>query len=87
MVIDAPQPQAGLIDGDAICTSIAAASIVAKVTRDRRMCQLDLNDGRYGFAEHKGYGTPRHLAALRSHGPCAEHRRCFSPVQIASGVD
>jgi ribonuclease HII len=79
-VTELSMPQIGLIDGDALCLSIAAASIVAKVTRDRIMVQLDLIENRYGFAAHKGYGTISHLAALRTHGPCAAHRRCFAPV-------
>ena len=73
-------PQVGLIDGDARCLSIAAASIVAKVTRDRIMTELEQYETRYGFAEHKGYGTTGHLDALRRFGPSAAHRRCFAPV-------
>lgn len=85
MLLDAaltelPLPQVGIIDGDATCLSIAAASVIAKVTRDRIMVELDRVDARYGFAAHKGYGTASHLAALRLHGPCASHRRCFAPV-------
>lgn len=79
-VTELPMPQVGLIDGDARCLSIAAASIVAKVTRDRLMIELDRAEIRYGFAVHKGYGTAAHLAALREHGPCSAHRRCFAPV-------
>lgn len=86
-VTELPLPQVGLIDGDARCLSIAAASIIAKVTRDRLMVELDLVENLYGFAAHKGYGTPSHLAALRIHGPCAAHRRCFAPViQVLAGV-
>jgi ribonuclease HII len=80
MVIESDLPQVGIIDGDARCLSIAAASIVAKVTRDRLMCRLHEQDGRYGFARHKGYGTAVHLAALQQYGPCASHRRSFAPV-------
>jgi ribonuclease HII len=76
-------PQIGLIDGDALCLSIAAASIVAKVTRDRFMRELDDRFAIYGFAQHAGYGTARHLEALDSHGPCHEHRRSFAPVQAS----
>jgi len=77
-------PQTGLIDGDALCLSIAAASIVAKVTRDRYMCELDGRFAVYGFAQHAGYGTARHLEALNCHGPCHEHRRSFAPVQASA---
>jgi ribonuclease HII len=66
-----------VVDGDALCPSIAAASVLAKVHRDRRMCELDLAYPQYGFAKHKGYATPEHLAALRQHGPCPLHRRSF----------
>jgi ribonuclease HII len=74
-------PQIGLIDGDARCLSIAAASIVAKVTRDRLMCSLHAQDDRYGFDQHVGYGTPEHLRALAKYGPAEAHRRSFSPVR------
>ena len=73
-------PQKNLVDGDARCASVAAASIVAKVTRDRIMLQLDKQFPEYGFARHKGYATPDHLAALDRHGPCPVHRRSFSGV-------
>ena len=69
-----------MIDGDAKCLSIAAASILAKVVRDRIMARLDRVWPLYGFAQHKGYGTPEHLAALREHGPCPLHRWSFAPV-------
>jgi len=75
-----PCPQKNLVDGDARCASVAAASIVAKVTRDRIMVELDKQFPEYGFARHKGYGTPDHLAALDRHGPCAVHRRTFAGV-------
>jgi ribonuclease HII len=75
-----PCPQRNLVDGDARCASVAAASIVAKVTRDRIMLEADAKFPEYGFARHKGYGTPDHLAALDRHGPCPLHRRSFSGV-------
>lgn len=72
-----PGEERGIIHGDALCYSIAAASIVAKVTRDRMMAQLDSRYPGYGFAQHKGYGTAQHIQALREMGPCPEHRRTF----------
>jgi ribonuclease HII len=72
-----PCPQRNLIDGDARCASVAAASIVAKVTRDRIMLEADRAFPEYGFARHKGYATAEHLAALDRHGPCPLHRRSF----------
>lgn len=72
-----------IIDGDALVASIAAASIIAKVTRDRLMLRLDLAYPAYGFAAHMGYGTARHLAALSAHGPCPAHRLSFAPVRLA----
>jgi ribonuclease HII len=69
-----------IIGGDAKCLSIAAASIIAKVTRDRLMKELDLTHPGYGFAAHKGYGTAAHAAALHRLGPCAEHRKSFKPI-------
>ena len=74
-------PQTALVKGDARSYSIAAASVVAKVTRDRLMAEYDRRWPAYGFAEHKGYGTARHLAALAQHGPCPIHRRSFAPVR------
>ena len=74
-------PQTPLIDGDARSYSIAAASVIAKVTRDRIMIEYDRQYPGYGFAEHKGYMTPRHMAALGELGPCILHRRSFSPVR------
>ena len=73
-------PQRNLIDGDARCASVAAASIIAKVTRDRLMLDADRTFPEYGFARHKGYATPEHLAALDRLGPCPLHRRTFSGV-------
>lgn len=80
-VTDLGIPQVGLIDGDARCLSIAAASIVAKVTRDRLMISLHEVDCRYGLDQHVGYGTRAHLGALREYGPAEFHRRSFRPVQ------
>ena len=71
-------PHTPLIKGDARSYSIAAASVLAKVTRDRIMVELDRQYPAYGFAEHKGYATPRHLASMSQHGPCAIHRRSFT---------
>jgi ribonuclease HII len=79
-VLDLGCPQSGPIDGDALSTSVAAASIVAKVTRDRVMVALGQEDPRYGFELHKGYCSAFHKARLAEHGPCLHHRRCFSPV-------
>ena len=67
----------GIIHGDAVCYSIAAASILAKVTRDRLMRELDAQYPQYGFAKNKGYGTAEHIAALKQYGPCPAHRRSF----------
>ncbi|MBQ7656519.1 MAG: ribonuclease HII [Clostridia bacterium] len=72
-----PGEERGIIHGDALCYSIAAASIIAKVTRDRQMEELDRLYPGYGFAKHKGYGTAQHIAALKDLGPCPEHRRSF----------
>ncbi len=69
-----------VIGGDAIVASIAAASIVAKVSRDRLMCRLALDHPGYGFESHKGYAVPEHLAALRRLGPTIHHRRLFAPI-------
>lgn len=75
-----------LVKGDAKCLSIAAASIVAKVTRDRLMTALAKDYPGYGFERHKGYGTPEHKAALTRLGVTPEHRRSFRPVQLALGL-
>ena len=75
-----PYPEQAIIDGDARSLSIAAASIVAKVYRDRLMGECDARYPEYGFAAHKGYGSAAHLAALDVHGPCPLHRRSFGPV-------
>jgi ribonuclease HII len=69
-----------IVDGDAKVKAISAASIIAKVTRDRMLVELHALFPQYGFASHKGYSTPEHLEALRTHGPCVHHRRHFAPV-------
>jgi ribonuclease HII len=79
-VRDFPWPQQAVVKGDSLSLSIAAASIIAKVARDRRMLELDAALPQYGFACHKGYGTAAHLAALQQHGPSPHHRRSFQPV-------
>lgn len=75
--------QTALVKGDSRSFSIAAASVLAKVTRDREMVAWDARWPEYGFAVHKGYPTPNHLAALKTHGPCAIHRRSFAPVRAS----
>jgi ribonuclease HII len=74
-------PQTPLVSGDALSFSIAAASILAKVSRDRLMVQLDETYPGYGFAQHKGYGTAEHLAAIKAHGACPIHRQSFAPFR------
>lgn len=74
-------PYLSLIRGDQLSASIAAASIIAKVERDRLMDELDRHYPHYGFTKHKGYATPEHLEALQTHGPCPIHRRSFAPVK------
>lgn len=69
-----------IVKGDRDVKSISAASIIAKTTRDALLRELDRTYPQYGFAQHKGYGTPEHLAALDRHGPCPVHRRSFAPV-------
>lgn len=76
-------PQEPLIKGDARCAVVAAASIVAKVYRDALLEELDRQDPRYGFASHKGYSTPEHLAALEQYGPCVHHRAHWARVQAS----
>ena len=78
--LDCELPQRALIHGDALSASIAAASIIAKVERDRLVSEWDPVFPVYGLASNKGYSTPRHLAALREHGPCPLHRQSFAPV-------
>ncbi len=82
-VRDFPLPQTALVGGDGLSFSIAAASVLAKVTRDHVMLEMDARYPAYGFAKHKGYGTAAHLAALRTHGPCPIHRHSFQPVREA----
>ena len=74
-------PSKAVVQGDATVPAISAASILAKVTRDAAMCDLHVQRPEYGFDRHKGYHTPEHLAALQRHGPCAFHRRTFSPIR------
>lgn len=73
-------PNVAVWKGDQVVTAISAASIIAKVTRDRIMLELDLKYPQYGFAKHKGYITAAHTAALQEHGPCVEHRTSFSNI-------
>jgi ribonuclease HII len=79
-----PCPARAVIKGDGISMSIAAASIVAKVTRDRLMARLDALHPGYGFASHAGYPTPAHFEALTTLGPCPDHRRSYAPVRAAA---
>ena len=76
-----PWPYEALVKGDARSLSIAAASVIAKVTRDRMMLEYDAQFPEYGFARHKGYPSPQHLKALTEHGACALHRRSYGPVR------
>ena len=76
-------PSLGMWKGDQVVACVAAASIIAKVTRDKLMTELDASYPGYGFAAHKGYGTPAHQAALAALGPCAEHRLTYRNVQVA----
>ncbi len=80
MRLDHPCAQTKLFYGDALCISIAAASVIAKVHRDAMMRELHETYPQYGLASHKGYGTPEHRRALAEHGPCPLHRRSFGPV-------
>jgi ribonuclease HII len=79
-VRDFPVHHVALVEGDSLSYSIAAASIIAKVTRDRLMVALGQEFPQYGFESHKGYCTPQHQETLRVHGPCPHHRRSFAPV-------
>ena len=79
-----PYPGQAIIGGDDTVAQISAASIIAKVTRDRAMIELDKQYPLYGFAQHKGYGTKQHLAALKAHGITPEHRLSFAPVKCHS---
>jgi ribonuclease HII len=76
-------PAEAIVKGDATVAAISAASIVAKVHRDALLAALHAQHPAYGFAGHKGYATPEHLAALRVHGACVAHRRSFAPVRAA----
>lgn len=80
-------PQKAIVHGDALSASIAAASLIAKTTRDRHMCEMDKKYPGYGFSSHKGYPTPEHLQALRKMGPLPIHRRSFGPVQKSLQID
>jgi ribonuclease HII len=80
-------PQKGIVHGDALSASIAAASIIAKTTRDAHMIEMDRKYAGYGFAAHKGYPTPEHLNALKTHGPLPIHRKSFGPVREVLGLD
>jgi ribonuclease HII len=82
-----PMAQRGVVKGDRHCAAIAAASIVAKVTRDRLMDLLHTDDPRYGFDRHKGYATAEHLAAVARHGYSAAHRRSFRPPTLFDALD
>ena len=75
-----PIPHRAIVSGDSLSLSIAAASVMAKVTRDRLLVKLAVQYPNYGFERHKGYGTQAHLAALHCHGPCPAHRKSFAPV-------
>jgi ribonuclease HII len=79
-------PAVAIVKGDAKVAAISAASILAKVERDRLCDTLHVQHPDYGFASHKGYPTPAHLAALQRHGPCAAHRMSFGPVRAAQGL-
>ncbi|MCF6311352.1 MAG: ribonuclease HII [Verrucomicrobiales bacterium] len=81
-----PVEHRGVIKGDTLSLSIAAASIIAKVERDRIMRAYAIKYPQYGFEKHKGYGTKVHLEGLRNYGPCAIHRKSFAPVAEASGA-
>jgi ribonuclease HII len=78
-----PCPAEALVCGDRLDPAIMAASILAKVARDRLMCNLHARYPQYGFDRHKGYPSAAHLAALTLHGPCPQHRRSFAPVRMA----
>ena len=82
-----PHPQKGIVHGDALSASIAAASIIAKTTRDAQMVELDRLYAGYGFASHKGYPTAQHLQVLKERGVLPIHRRSFAPVRAALGLD
>jgi ribonuclease HII len=81
MRLNLPLHQETIVRGDSKCLSIAAASIVAKVVRDIAMLKFDGAYSQYGFRQHKGYGTQKHMAALKIFGPCPIHRRSFAPIK------
>ncbi|MCE0802062.1 MULTISPECIES: ribonuclease HII [Buttiauxella] len=81
-----PMPSLAVVKGDSRVAEISAASIIAKVTRDREMAELDLSFPQYGFAQHKGYPTAFHLEKLAEHGATEHHRRSFAPVKRALGL-
>lgn len=78
--------QRKIINGDALSLSIAAASVIAKVTRDNIMCEYHKKYPQYGFDKHKGYGTKEHLRSLKEYGPCKIHRRSFKPISLLFGI-
>ena len=78
---DVDIPQKAIVKGDALCLSIAAASVVAKVTRDRIMAEIGLDYPEYGFASHKGYGSAEHIRKIETIGPCPVHRYSFAPIR------
>ena len=82
-----PCPHRAIVRGDSLSLSIAAASIIAKVTRDHQMLELDRQFPGYGFAAHKGYGTAAHQRALRELGPTSQHRRSFRPIRELLGIE
>lgn len=82
-----PCESRSIVKGDALSISISAASIIAKVTRDQILTELDAKYPEYGFAKHKGYGTAQHLAALRQHGATPHHRKSFKPVAELNQLD
>jgi ribonuclease HII len=84
---DLPMAQRGVVKGDRQCAAIAAASIIAKVTRDRLMDRLHVDDPRYGFDRHKGYATAEHLSAVARHGYSSAHRRTFRPPTLFDTLD
>lgn len=84
---ECPSPQRGIIHGDLLSASIAAASIIAKTTRDAHMAEFDSIYPGYNFASHKGYGTPAHYRALKEHGVLPIHRRSFAPIRQMLGLD
>lgn len=87
LIPDLPFPQRAIVKGDRRAAAIAAASIVAKVIRDRRMVELHAQDPRFGFDKHKGYATAEHLAAVAVHGYSPVHRRTFRPPSLFDTID